>query len=129
MLMADGDYARLVELAQADADPQHRQLAMSQVSTIAPYVGFRGNSPADAMAEPIIQRLYPQPKPGPADDVAVTIAAIEAEARARIAEIVDRARTGVSAGQGVIQGDPENMTDRDYPIILGDSHPRDPQSP
>jgi len=86
--VADGDYGRLVSLAQADDDVQHRQLAMAQISIIAPYVGYHGASPADTMAEAIIERLYPQAKPTPQDGAAAEIARIEAEARERIAAII-----------------------------------------
>jgi hypothetical protein len=88
--MAHGDYARLVALAQADTDAEHRQLAMSQISIISPYVGFHGKSPADAMAAPVIDRLYPQAKPSQHGDggMAAAIAQIEAEARAQIEQII-----------------------------------------
>ena len=97
--MADGDYSRLVALAQADQDVPHRQQAMSAIATIAPYCGFaHGSNPADAMAGPVIARLYPKPTPGP-QDVADAIAAIEAEARARIEEIVAGARAGLGGSE------------------------------
>lgn len=88
-----GEYAELVRLAQADDDPAHRQQAMNAVATAAPYVSFHGNSPADVIAAAAIMQLYSKPKPGTPDGVAATIAAIEAEARARIEEIIAGART------------------------------------
>ena len=88
--VAEGDYGRLVELAQADDDPQHRQLAMAQIGIIAPFVGFHGNSPADAMAEPVIDRLYPQAKPSQHGNggMAAAIAQIEAAARSQIEQVI-----------------------------------------
>ena len=93
--MADGDYTRLVLLAQGDQDVQHRAQAMAQISVIAPFVGYSsGHNPADAMATPVIARLYPQARPGPQDDAAAAIAAIEADARERIEQIIAGARAG-----------------------------------
>jgi len=89
-----GEYAELVRLAQADDDPQHRQLAMDAIATAAPYIGFHGNSPADTIAAAAIARLYPKPEPGTQDAAAATIAAIEAEARAKIEQIIAEAMAG-----------------------------------
>jgi hypothetical protein len=110
--VADGDYNRLVQLAQADTDAEHRQLAMSQISIIAPYVGFHGRSPADAMAAPVIDRLYPQATPSQHGDggMAAVIAQIEAEARERIEAIIAAARAEHSENRAPVSGESDQQT-------------------
>lgn len=105
-----GEYAELVRLAQADDDPQHRQQAMDAIATAAPYVSFHGNSPADTIAAAAIARLYPKPTPGPPDDIAVTIAAIEADARARIEQIIAAARAEHSENRAAVNGESDQQT-------------------
>ncbi len=51
-----GEYAQLVQLAQATADPARRQQIMNQITLIAPMAGGDGTSGVDAMAAPILAR-------------------------------------------------------------------------
>lgn len=88
----------LVHRAQADTDPQRRQQAMAAIATIAPMAGSisaDGSCPGDALAKPMLDRLYPA---GPQPDRRATIAAIEAEALARIEQILEQARAGATPG-------------------------------
>jgi hypothetical protein len=52
-----GEYAQLVQLAQATADPARRQQIMDQIAVIAPMAGGDGTAGADAAAAPVVARL------------------------------------------------------------------------
>jgi len=78
-----GEYTRLVIAAQADTDPAHRQLAMTEIAAIAPCVG-NDMTAADAMAALVLDRLYP-PEPEQAASRGTEADAL-AQAAALIAE-------------------------------------------
>lgn len=66
-----GEYEQLVQRAQADTDPAHRQLAMDELQAIAPSVSHDAMSGADAAAAGALARLYPPlnvPGPGATSD-------------------------------------------------------------
>lgn len=108
-----GEYSKLVQLAQADDDVQHRQLAMSQLSIIGPFCGFaNGVNPADAMAAPVIDRLYPQAKPSQHGDggMAAAIAQVEADARERIEQIIAAARAELGENRATVNGESTQET-------------------
>jgi hypothetical protein len=100
-----GAYVQLLQAAQADTDPVHRQAAMDQLAIIAPMAGTTGadgSCPGDGPAAAILHRLYPQPHPQ-------ARAQVEADALAMATVIVERHKAtalaairagAVSAGQG-----------------------------
>jgi hypothetical protein len=61
---ANGAYTRLLHTAQADDDTAHRQLAMTEIAAIAPIAGGDGTTMADALAVPVLARLYHDPAAG-----------------------------------------------------------------
>lgn len=86
-----GAYTVLVHQAQADTDQQRAQNAHAFLAIIGPMagsIGADGRCAGDALAQPYLQRIYP-PEPGP------RAAAIEAEAKARAAQIEQEALAAV----------------------------------
>jgi hypothetical protein len=66
-----GEYTALLHQAQADTDPARSQTVMSFLAIIGPYAGSTGpdgKCPGDALAAPMLKRLYdhdtdPDPQP------------------------------------------------------------------
>ena len=56
-----GEYQRLVDLAQADYDPAHRQKVMTQIAMLAPLVNGEAMAAVDQIAALAIGKFYPPP--------------------------------------------------------------------
>lgn len=92
-----GDYARLVQLAQADTDPARRQQAMHAIAQAAPHAGG-DNTGADAIARSALARIYPAENPQPGPEVHDVIAEIEAAALKRFEQFLADARHNAAIG-------------------------------